>query len=42
MHDGVLRWHGAAKEAERYDNAWLRQLLDGSREGPISTLTSAA
>ncbi|MCH1568727.1 MAG: ATP-binding cassette domain-containing protein [Alphaproteobacteria bacterium] len=42
MHDGVLRWHGAANEAATADNAWLRQLLDGSRDGPISTLTSAA
>jgi phospholipid/cholesterol/gamma-HCH transport system ATP-binding protein len=42
MHDGVLRWHGDAKAAESADNAWLRQLLDGSRDGPISTLTSAA
>ena len=37
MHDGVLRWHGDAKDAQSDDNAWLRQLLDGSREGPIST-----
>jgi phospholipid/cholesterol/gamma-HCH transport system ATP-binding protein len=42
IHDGVLRWHGAAKAAESDDNAWLRQLLDGRRDGPISTLTSAA
>ena len=42
MHEGVLRWHGAAKAAEKDDNQWLRQLLDGSREGPISTLTNAA
>ena len=42
MHDGVLRWHGAAKAAQSDDNAWLRQLLDGRRDGPISTLTSAA
>ena len=42
MHDGVLRWRGTAKAAETDDNAWLRQLLDGRRDGPISTLTSAA
>ncbi len=42
MHEGVLRWHGAAKAAEKDENQWLRQLLDGSRDGPISTLTSAA
>jgi len=42
MHEGVLRWHGSAKNAEHADNAWLRQLLDGNRDGPISTLTSAA
>lgn len=42
MHDGVLRWHGTGKAAETDDNAWLRQILAGSREGPISTLTTAA
>jgi phospholipid/cholesterol/gamma-HCH transport system ATP-binding protein len=42
MHEGQLRWHGSAKAAETDDNAWLRQLLAGSREGPISTLTAAA
>ena len=42
MHEGQLRWHGSTKAAETDDNAWLRQLLAGSREGPISTLTAAA
>jgi phospholipid/cholesterol/gamma-HCH transport system ATP-binding protein len=42
LHDGKLRWHGNAKAAETDDNAWLRQLLAGSREGPISTISSAA
>lgn len=42
LHDGVLRWYGDAKAARDDDNAWLRQLLDGSRDGPISTMTSAA
>ena len=42
MHDGVLRWQGTGKAAETDDNAWLRQILAGSREGPISTLTTAA
>lgn len=42
LHDGKLRWHGTAKAAETDDNAWLRQLLAGSREGPISTISSAA
>ena len=42
MHEGELRWQGSAKAAETDDNAWLRQLLAGSREGPISTLTAAA
>ncbi|MDC0147968.1 ATP-binding cassette domain-containing protein [Alphaproteobacteria bacterium] len=42
LHDGVLRWHGAAKQAETDDNKWLRQLLAGSRDGPISTLNNAA
>ena len=41
MHDGVLQWHGSAKQAETDANAWLRQLLAGSRDGPISTLTAA-
>ena len=41
MHDGVLRWHGDAQAAETDDNPWLRQLLAGSREGPISTLSAA-
>jgi phospholipid/cholesterol/gamma-HCH transport system ATP-binding protein len=42
MHEGELRWHGSAKAAETDDNSWLRQLLAGSRDGPISTLTAAA
>ncbi len=41
MHEGLLRWHGSAKAAETDDNPWLRQLLAGSREGPISTLAAA-
>ena len=41
MHDGVLRWHGEAKDAETAENVWLRQILAGSRDGPISTLTAA-
>ena len=41
MHDGVLRWHGEAQAAQTDDNPWLRQLLAGSREGPISTLSAA-
>lgn len=42
LHDGELRWHGEAKQAETVENVWVRQILAGSREGPISTLTSAA
>ncbi len=42
LHDGVLRWHGAADAAQDDDNPWLRQLLAGSREGPISTMNNAA
>ena len=42
LHDGVLRWHGAASVAQSDDNPWLRQLLAGSRDGPISTMTNAA
>ena len=41
MHDGVLRWQGTGKQAETDKNEWLRQILAGSREGPISTLTAA-
>ncbi len=42
LHEGVLRWHGKAKQAEKNDNPWLRQLLAGSRDGPIETQISAA
>jgi phospholipid/cholesterol/gamma-HCH transport system ATP-binding protein len=40
LHDGVLRWHGPAAEARQSDNAWLRQLLEGRRDGPIKTLVA--
>ncbi len=42
LDEGSLRWHGAAKAAETDTNPWLRQLLEGRRDGPISTLVSAA
>ena len=42
LHDGVLRWHGATSAAQSDDNPWLRQLLAGSRDGPISTMNNAA
>ena len=42
LHEGILRWHGGAKEAETAKNVWLQQILAGSRDGPISTLTFAA
>ncbi len=42
LHDGVLRWHGVASAAQSDDNPWLRQLLAGSRDGPISTMNNAA
>ena len=42
LHDGVLRWHGTGKEAESDENPWLRQLLAGQRDGPITTRIAAA
>lgn len=40
LHDGFLRWHGPAKEAAKDGNPWLRQLLEGRRDGPIETIQS--
>lgn len=42
LHDGQLRWHGAAKAAETDANPYLRQLLAGNREGPIDAVSTAA
>ena len=42
LHDGALRWHGGADRAQKDDNPWLRQLLSGSREGPIETINIEA
>lgn len=39
LHDGALRWHGPADAAQKADNPWLRQLLSGSRTGPIETMS---
>ena len=42
LHDGELRWHGSADSAQEADNPWLRQLLSGSRAGPIETINIEA
>ena len=42
MHDAKLRWYGSAKEAETSDNPYLRQLMEGGRDGPIQARLSAA
>ncbi|MEC7154076.1 MAG: ABC transporter ATP-binding protein, partial [Pseudomonadota bacterium] len=42
LHDGALRWHGDADRARKEDNPWLRQLLSGSRAGPIETISIEA
>lgn len=37
LHKGVLRWHGSAAATATDPDPWLRQLLSGSRDGPIRT-----
>ncbi len=41
LHAGKLRWHGTAQAAQRSENGWVKQLLAGSREGPIKTVSMA-
>ena len=38
LDKGQVKWHGPAKEAEAASNPWLRQLIDGNREGPIDVM----
>ena len=40
LHDGRLRWHGNSEQAREDQNPWLRQLLEGRRDGPIETIQS--
>lgn len=42
MHDGKIRWSGSAEAAKTSDNPYLRQLMDGGRDGPIKARLSAA
>jgi len=41
MVDGRVQWHGPAASVPSDPNPYLRQLLSGSREGPIKTRTAA-
>lgn len=38
LHDGVIKWTGAAKEMDTAAEPHLRQFIAGSAEGPIETL----
>ena len=40
LHEGCFRWHGDSKQAREDQNPWLRQLLEGRRDGPIETIQS--
>ncbi|MEC8322464.1 MAG: ATP-binding cassette domain-containing protein [Pseudomonadota bacterium] len=40
LHEGCLRWHGNSEQAREDQNPWLRQLLEGRRDGPIKTIQS--
>ena len=41
LHEGALRWFGRAREAARSAHPWVRQLLDGSRQGPMAVTRPA-
>ena len=38
LHDGIIRWHGQSEQAKTDSCPWLRQILEGRREGPIKSL----
>lgn len=40
LHEGCMRWHGTSQAARDDKNPWLRQLLEGQRDGPIETIQS--
>lgn len=40
MDAGILQWNGTSKEAQATDNPWVRQIIEGHREGPIKVLAS--
>ncbi len=42
LHDGVLHWQGPAAEAHSNNNPYLRQLIEGRRDGPIQANKSVA
>ncbi len=42
LHDGVLRWQGAAQDLHKDQNPYLQQVLSGNREGPIETILEAS
>ena len=39
LADGDLKWHGTSEAARTDKNEWLRQLLEGRRDGPIKMQT---
>jgi len=42
LHDGVLRWIGPAAQAHKDENSYLRQLVEGRRDGPIQVSSAVA
>ncbi|MEO1291752.1 MAG: ATP-binding cassette domain-containing protein [Pseudomonadota bacterium] len=38
LHNGVIQWQGPADEMDRCDNAYIRQFVSGSEDGPIEAL----
>jgi phospholipid/cholesterol/gamma-HCH transport system ATP-binding protein len=42
LHDGVTRWMGPAQACHSDANPYLRQLVDGNRNGPMQSLQLSA
>ena len=42
LHDGITRWVGPASACHSDKNAYLRQLVDGDRHGPMQALKVSA
>ncbi len=38
LDKGQIKWHGSARQAEAEQNPWLRQIIEGHREGPIDVM----
>jgi phospholipid/cholesterol/gamma-HCH transport system ATP-binding protein len=37
LHDGLIVWEGTADQAQSSDNPYIRQFVDATRDGPMST-----